>query len=198
MKDSCDKCGQPHPYCNAHKVSTGRPCMRPPNKGGTVCRNHGGGNLKRIAQDALVHEVRNWGLGDANIDPGETLLRLLTQSVRRANDYAYTLSEMVQEHGLHDALVGDRMVMSESGKLTKIDEYVKGLARLEADERDRAGGFAAKAIAAGLAERQVRIAERLGDQLAEMLRAIFDDLDLTDAQRDAVPTVLDRHLMLAE
>ena len=39
-------------------------------------------------------------------------------------------------------------------------EAIRGLADLEAKERDRCGSFATKAIAAGLAERIVRVAER--------------------------------------
>jgi hypothetical protein len=39
-------------------------------------------------------------------------------------------------------------------------EAIRGLADLEAKERERCANFATKAIAAGLAERTVRIAER--------------------------------------
>jgi hypothetical protein len=42
---------------------------------------------------------------------------------------------------------------------TKQVSTSEGLAQLEAQERDRCAGFAAKAVAAGLAERTVRIAE---------------------------------------
>ena len=39
-------------------------------------------------------------------------------------------------------------------------EAIRGLADLEAKERERCANFASKAVAAGLAERTVRIAER--------------------------------------
>ena len=39
-------------------------------------------------------------------------------------------------------------------------EAIRGLADLEAKERDRCASFATNAIAAGLAERIVRVAER--------------------------------------
>jgi hypothetical protein len=35
----------------------------------------------------------SWGLGDTNVDPGEVLLRLVTQSAARAERYAMLLEE---------------------------------------------------------------------------------------------------------
>jgi hypothetical protein len=45
--------------------------------------------------------------------------------------------------------------------MSQVRRFV-GLADLEAKERDRCGNFATKAIAAGLAERTVPVAERQG------------------------------------
>jgi hypothetical protein len=45
-------------------------------------------------------------------------------------------------------------------------EAIRGLADLEAKERERCGNFASKAVAAGLAERTVRIAERQGQLMS--------------------------------
>jgi hypothetical protein len=50
-------------------------------------------------------------------------------------------------------------------------EAIRGLVQLEAQERDRAAGMAAKAVAAGLATRQVELAERQGQLVAEVIRA---------------------------
>jgi hypothetical protein len=62
------------------------------------------------------------------------------------------------------------------GHLFQAEEGIRGLVRLEADERDRCAGMAAKAIAAGLAERQVRLAEQQGQLVAEVIRAMLTDL----------------------
>lgn len=70
------------------------------------------------------------------------------------------------------------------------------LVQLYGEERDRVAKVAKAALDAGVAERQVRMAEQYGDALYHLLRGIFDDgeLSLTAAQREQLPTVLRRHL----
>lgn len=50
------------------------------------------------------------------------------------------------------------------------------------------------AIAAGLAERQVKLAEAQGALLASVIRAILDDLNLTAEQAARVPEIVPRRL----
>jgi hypothetical protein len=136
-----------------------------------------------------------WGLHSHTADPGETLLKLVTQSAERANRYAAELEKLVAATPeLRDALVGDAY-----GEFGKQGEYIKGLAVVEAAERDRCANFCRIAIAAGLAERQVRVAERQGALLAELLRSVLSDpsLGLTAAQQGAVPALIRQHLSLA-
>ncbi len=45
------------------------------------------------AKAAVRAELIGWGLGDATVDPGEVLLRLVTQSAARAERYAMLLEE---------------------------------------------------------------------------------------------------------
>lgn len=94
------------------------------------------------------------------------------------------------------ALVGNTYADAKDGGIYATGEQIRGLAQLEAAERERCANFAAKAVAAGLAQRQVELAERQGALLVELLTAVFDDLGLTDEQREAAPDVLDRHLAL--
>jgi hypothetical protein len=133
-----------------------------------------------------------WGLGDATIDPGETLLRLVSQSAARAQRYAAELEQLVGESDtLRAALVAEAY-----GEFGPTGEYVRGLATIEAQERDRCATFAAKAVAAGLAERTVRIAERQGEMIVKVLSAVFDDLNLSEEQREAAPDAIRRNLRL--
>jgi len=46
-----------------------------------------------LRKAAVRAEVWSWGLGDTNVDPGEVLLRLVTQSAARAERYAMLLEE---------------------------------------------------------------------------------------------------------
>jgi len=76
------------------------------------------------------------------------------------------------------ALVGYRFDADRHGRVYAVDEAVRGLARLEAEERDRCATFAAKAVAAGLAERRIRIAEQQGALMASVFRSALDDADV--------------------
>lgn len=195
MKDHCDTCGQPHSRCNGHKGAG--PCGRWPTRGAEVCRSHGAGNPQVRALAAVREEVRRWAPSDVNpdIDPGSVLLMLVAQAIHRAEDYARELSELVDEEGFRKAMVGETWIPSEHGSYQS-GEYIRSLAALEAQERDRAAGFAAKAVAAGLARRQVELAERQGQLIANVLRAVLndDELGLSDEQRRMAPGVARRHL----
>lgn len=72
---------------------TGNRCKHKAIPGGTVCRFHGGASPHVASKAAVRAEVFNWGLGDTTVDPGETLLRLVTQSAARAERYAILLEE---------------------------------------------------------------------------------------------------------
>lgn len=173
----------------------GQQCTRAAIAGATVCRQHGGA-APQVRSKALVRaELSQWTLGDAVDDPGEVLLRLVTQSRMRVDAYSAELEKMVAESpNLRDALVGDAM-----GEFGKIGEYVRGLASLEAAERDRLATFASKAVQAGLGERQVRLAERQGEMMAAVLAHVLDSaqLGLSATQKALMPGLMRETLVLA-
>lgn len=153
-------------------------------------------------------ELRKWGLdGHSTMrDAGEVLLRLVTQSAARVELYsqllgeAYELAEAgqtldpVMRQGGVGALIGYKYDLDREGKRHAVEEAIRGLARLEAEERDRCANFATKAIAAGLAERQVRLAEQQGILIVATIRSILTDLNLTPEQQTLVGEVVPRHL----
>jgi hypothetical protein len=79
--------------CKALSKQTGQRCKRKAIPGGEVCRWHGGAAGQVKVKAAIRAEVVNWGLGDSHVDPGEVLLRLVTQSAARAEMYARLLQE---------------------------------------------------------------------------------------------------------
>lgn len=179
----------------AGRRSDGNPCGNPPIRGATVCRSHGGAAPQVRAKAAVRAEVQAWGLLAADVDPGEQLLRLIAQSAARVERYAAELEALVAESpSLRAALVAQAW-----GEFGPTGEYIRGLVRLESEERDRLASFCIKAVAAGLAERQVRVSEELGRQVAEVLSAIVADpqLGLTAEQRAGFPGALRRHLAIA-
>jgi hypothetical protein len=215
------------------RKKNGDPCDGPVIGGTTRCRMHTGkkGAVAK-AQGAVVLELRKWGLGDAHVDPGETLLRLVSQSAQRVDLYSRALGEaydaadrLRQAHEAHKlivdvdedepsaselkaaadldrifntggiaALVGQTYTATQAGGIYATGEAIRGLAQLEAQERDRLANFCAKAIAAGLAERQVQIAERMGLQMAAVLRAVLGELVLTPDQWARVPLAMETHV----
>jgi len=62
-------------------------------------------------------------------------------------------------------------------------------------KRERCANFATKAVAAGLAERQVRLAERQGEVIAQVVKGILDDLKLSREQQQMAPEVVRRHFL---
>lgn len=193
--------------CTSHK-SNGDPCMGWRVDGSDKCRIHLFNPVSR-AKAAVRAEVLNWGLGDADIDASETLLRLLSQAVNRAEHYAGLLREQydLAAAGHEDArlpagvtaLVGHKYSLDREGNAVPVEEAIRALVELEGVERDRAAKFASLAIGAGLAAHQVRLAEQMGPKIAGMLREILSDpeLDLSEDQRRAVPSVARRHLAIA-
>jgi hypothetical protein len=59
---------------------------------------------------------------------------------------------------------------------------------------DRLARFSKMALDAGVAEKQVRIAERHGEELAKVIGAALSELNLTPEQRKLAPEVIRKHL----
>lgn len=160
------------------KVKT-RPCKNYPIAGAKVCGMHGAAAPQVKAKAAVVAEVMRWGLGDAKVDPGEVLLRLVSQSAARAERYAAELEALIDEAAAAGKDLRDALIREAWGEFGPTGEYARGLVQLEAQERDRCAGMAAKAIAAGIAERQVRIAEKQASVMAELIEAALHGAGVT-------------------
>jgi hypothetical protein len=183
--------------CSAVGVKSGKPCRAAAVNGATVCRMHGAQAPQVKAKAAVRAELMNWVLGEPKDDPAETLLRLITQSRHRADAYAAELGRAsAQYETLQEALVGDSMITGMDGKVHKAGEYIRGLVVLEAQERDRCANFCTKAIAAGIAERQVIIAEKQASVFAEFVRSLIEapELGLSVNQREVALVVASREL----
>jgi hypothetical protein len=165
---------------------------------------HSGKTGRRAkAEGAIVRQLSAWGLADELVDPATTLLRLLSQSSRRAALYADLLQaafdgspDFPAEFGAAGvgALIGFKYGLTRDGDAVAVEEAVRGLAQLEAGERDRCARFAKLALDAGIAERQVRLAEAQGALVASAVQRILDALGLSAEQRALVPVVVPREL----
>lgn len=177
-----------------HRNRAGERCGQLAIGGTHNCRSHPGKPLRVLkTEGAVIMELRRWGLTghDELADPGETLLRLVTQSAARVEMYSRLLAEAVEaaerlaragtvpqsdlleaetarldlervfNHGPVAALIGHTYAGTQTSGVIATGEKIRGLAELEAQERDRCANFAAKAVAAGLAERMVRASEQV-------------------------------------
>lgn len=181
----CERCGQPHAQCAAH-TRRGKPCGGRPVKGARVCRMHGGAAAqvqaaaaRRLAEDKAREVLLGFGV-QVDTDPHTQLARLINTSAGLVSFYEY------QCRKLHpDALVwGDVEVRDDFRGLTVVQRgEISVWLRLYNEERDRLGRLCRDAIASGLAEREVRLAEQQGALVAEVLRLVLADLELTPDQQ---------------
>jgi hypothetical protein len=191
--------------CTATSTTTGRQCQRRATTGATVCRAHGAGSPKVKAMAAvratINREAMNWGLDAPDVDPGTFLLALVAQAHMRVKLYAQQLEEFITEKEkqgipVRTALIGEIWSNTTEGVPEKVGEALRGFVQAEASERDRAATLCKTAIAAGLAERQVRLAEAHGALIADVFRRVMRDplLGLSLEQRRLVPQLAERYL----
>lgn len=176
--------------------------------GATVCTSHGGNAPAVRAKAAVCAEVSRWGLGDSTVDPGEVLLRLVSQAATRVEHYALLLESAYEaaRRGSNStaipegvaALIGHRYALGPGGVLFPVAEAIRGLVQLEGEERDRCARFAALAVGAGLAKQRVHQQEQIGRMILRVLISVASDpeLRLDENQRASLPGITRRHLEL--
>jgi len=185
----------PPPGDPANRPSrAGKLCGSPKKNGGTCgntagqgtdhvgfghCRFHGGrspGGIKMAQREQAYDAVRTFGL-PVDIDPAAALL----QEVKRSAGIVDYLSQRVAELEA-DEVVWSRALEREQtggefpGFTTEYRASVNVWVQLYAAERRHLAEVCAKAIQAGVAERQVRVAEEQGRLVGDLLRAIIDGL----------------------
>lgn len=185
-------------YCRAENRQ-GRRCGNLAMHGSDVCRIHGGAapQVRRraaanVARDRALAEARRLG-GSLEVDPHEVLLaqvREAAANVEVLRSHVAGLAVDLADDGTAVAVPEQRIEWDKGG--THVDAKVHILVAMYNDERDRLARYAKLAIDAGVAERQVRVAEqqaqRLGRAFSRALDAAADQL--TPAGREAVRVAL--------
>ncbi|WP_218579043.1 hypothetical protein [Phytohabitans houttuyneae] len=200
---ACPTCGSPHDLakCSGHAKSTGRQCVAWPIKGGTVCIKHGGkapqvraAANERLGERRAQAAVATFGL-PRQIDPRDALL----EEVYRTAGAVDWLGEKVRELDPADAVWGrteevDKTSGEFPGTDTKFAAAPNIWVELWQKERKHLLDVCKAAIAAGIEERKVRLAEQQGALLAGVIKGILGDLDLSPEQQQKVATVVPLHL----
>lgn len=140
---------------------SGQQCRSWAVRGSTVCRMHGGTAKqvkakaqKNVAEWKATRELGKMGCA-VDVHPLDALLEMVCEAAGNVH-YLRTRVE-----DLHLTEVNDLTGVTEANALVKLYEQ----------ERDRLAKFSKMALDAGVDERQVRIAEAQGQQLAAVVRA---------------------------
>ena len=192
--------------CVAKARTSGEQCKRVAIEGGTVCRSHGGAapNVKaaaarRVAEARAAEEMRLLA-APVDISPGDALIELVQWTAGEVRYWRAEVSLLAEADP--DALTWGRTRHEDGigpeGPIDKTTtEAVPHVAyRMLTDAQDRLARYAAAALRAGVEERRVRLAEDQGALVAQVIRAILDDLHLTADQASRVPEVVPHHLRL--
>lgn len=192
--DPCPRCGQPHVTRHGHVACTGHkdkpdgrlePCANPPLNGQDVCRYHGGAaaqnraaGARRLEQERASRELARLGQPKA-VDPGAALLDLVHWT---AGEVEFWRQKVVALADADESLTWGRKskVKKTSGQWPGTDttfaagepvEY-----RLMVDASNRLADYSARALKAGIQEREVRIQEQQGALIAVGIRNILEAL----------------------
>lgn len=136
-------------------------------------KNHQIHAAKLEAQEIAAEYISQFGESH-EVDPATALLGVLHLSAGHLN---WIRTELANLHD-KDSLKG------------------QALMRLWDEERDRIARISKMALDVGVAAKQVELAQRYGEALANLLQAVFHDplLGLTAAQRKRLPDILRTHL----
>lgn len=184
------------PRCTAH-TGGGKPCQRWPVDGANVCATHGGrapqvkaAAKRRLELQAAERAVVTFGL-PREVDPHEALL----EEVHRTAGAVEWLRAQVQ--ALDPAVLTwgrTEQVDKGSGEFPGTDVTYTAvppvLLELYLRERKHLVEVCRVAIAAGVEERRVRLAEETGREMAALFHRVLDAIDLSEDQRALVPALL--------
>lgn len=161
------------------------------------CKLHSGNTPSHAAAATVAQAktaVATFGL-PREIDPRDALL----EEVYRTAGAVDWLHQQVQRLEAEQVTWGKaEEVEKQAGEFPGVDTTHKAAVNVWVElwqkERKHLVDVAKAAIAAGIEERRVRLAEQQGAMLAGAIKAILGDLDLTPEQQARIPEVVPRHL----
>lgn len=190
--------------CWATAKRSGNQCHGYAMAGQNVCVRHGGGApqnrkaaARRIAEEKVQALVATYGLKVET-----TATDALLDEVQWTAGHVQWLRERVQEieagaePGAENALVWGVTRKKSGGDDHGVTEEAAPniFLKLYQQERTHLVTVCAQAIKAGIEERRVQLAEQQGALVAQAIRAILGDLQLTPEQQSRVSEVVPRHL----
>lgn len=194
LKEPTDKA------CNGWRSKQKAYCTKSPgwatwHPGVGRCKLHGGANPDYAAEVyrlRALQEVRRYSL-PVKIDPHTALLNELERTVGVVQFLDFKINTL--EHEGPDA----NMVGPVGGAQGGFPEYKPNVYwGMWQSERKHLEDVAKACIAAGIEERRVQIAERQGEAIAAVLKAVIGELNIPDSEADKVPALVGKHLRLIQ
>lgn len=181
---------------------SGEQCRRPSMKGGTVCASHGGKSpqakaaaARRLAEQEAAKAARLFA-APVDIDPARALVELVQWTAGEVTYWREQVRALAD--GNPDALTWgitrEKQGGEDHGTTLEAKPNVSYL--MLTDAQDRLAKYAAAALKAGVEERRVKLAEDQGALVAQVIRSILDQLNLTSEQQARVPEVVPAQLRL--
>jgi hypothetical protein len=192
--------------CWARTKATGKQCTRPAASGQKVCQLHGGAAAQNLAKgrERVAEEKARVLVATYGLKIETTATEALLEEVQRTAGHVAWLGDRVREldpdamgadtdkHPLVWGVTKEKTGGEDRGITEEAtpSEWLK----LYQQERDHLVKVCSAAIKAGIEERRVQLAESQGALVAQVIRAILGDLQLTVEQQARVPEVVPRHL----
>lgn len=211
----CPTCSETHrradgkPLCFGH--TNGRACRRPHMLAMEVCGSHGGRAPRSLqaSQNRETERKARIVMQTYGRPIKTTATEALLEEVQWSAGYVAWLRDRVAEldqaeliWGRTKEVEGDVVVGNGPGaaleRATTTTEEAKPhiYRQMLLEERKHLVTVCKAAIDAGIEERKVRLAEQQGALVADVIRRILDDLNLTPEQAALVATTVPRHLRL--
>jgi hypothetical protein len=185
----CDREDHHRWECRHNSKRSGERCHGPAITGTDACRMHPG-TTSAVAKARGEARMAAWSLEAAGEQPAPDLegqmLALITMTTYRLEVYSQRLLLQFEE-GEDSGLVGVTYAAGRDGGPVATGEQLRGLAKLEGDERDRLARYIKSAHDMGIAERVVELQQSTARRLFEAYVASFEVVpELLPAQRDSM------------
>lgn len=187
--------------CTA-KRTDGEPCKAWAVTGLKVCRVHGASSprskakrARALAEEKAAKAMRLFA-EPVDIDPARALVELVQWTAGEVAYWREQVRALADEDpkALTWGVVREKVGGEDYGTTLEAKPNVAYL--MLTDAQDRLAKYAAAALKAGVEERRVKLAEDQGALVAQVIRAILDQLDLSPAQAAKVPEVVPTQLRL--
>lgn len=187
------------PTCTSNRKD-GQPCKGPSVTGSDKCRMHLGKKAVSVIAESRARDlVETYG---RKVET--TATEALLDEVQWTAGHVAWLRDRVREienletdpgSGEHPLVWGKTRRKTGGEDWGETEEAAPSIwLKLYQQERTHLVKVCSEAIRAGIEERRVRLAEQQGALVAQVIRAILTDLDLSAEQQARIPEIVPRHL----